>query len=50
MKILIFIITYKASYRVEKIIREMPLKYLKKHNYKYLLQTIVQMMIQKIYI
>ena len=37
MKILIFIITYKASYRVEKIIREMPLKYLKKHNYKILI-------------
>ena len=36
MKILIFIITYKAAFRVANIMREMPLDYLKKFNYKIL--------------
>ena len=37
MKILIFIITYKASYRVKKIINEIPFSYLNKYNYKILI-------------
>lgn len=37
MKILIFIITYKASFRVNNILKEMPFNYLKKFNYKILL-------------
>ena len=37
MKILLFIVTYKASYRVVKVINEIPLKYFKKHNYKILI-------------
>lgn len=37
MKILIFIITYKASYRVKKILKEIPYAYLKKYNFKILL-------------
>lgn len=37
MKILIFIITYKASFRVNKIMKEIPFNYLKKFNYKILL-------------
>ena len=37
MKILIFIITYKASFRVNNILNEMPFNYLKKFNYKILL-------------
>ena len=36
MKILIFIITYKASFRVIEIMRDMPFKYLKKFKYKIL--------------
>ena len=37
MKILIFIITYKASYRVKKIINEIPFSYLNKYNYNILI-------------
>ena len=37
MKILILIKTYKASFRVNNILKEMPYKYLKKFNYKILL-------------
>ena len=37
MKILIFIITYKASFRVNKIMKEIPFDYLKKFNYKILI-------------
>ncbi len=37
MKILLFIVTYKASYRVVKVINEIPLKYFKKHKYKILI-------------
>ena len=37
MKILLFIVTYKASYRVVKVINEIPLKYFKKHSYKILI-------------
>ena len=37
MKILLFIVTYKASYRVVKVINEIPLKYFKKYNYKILI-------------
>ena len=37
MKILLFIITYKASYRVKKVINEIPLKYFKKYNYEILI-------------
>ena len=33
-KILIFIITYKASYRVEKVVQKIPFKYLKNKNFK----------------
>ena len=33
-KILIFIITYKASFRVLDVIRKIPFKYLKNKNYK----------------
>ena len=33
-KILIFIITYKASFRVIDVIKKLPLKYLKQHNYQ----------------
>ena len=34
-KILIFIITYKASYRVERVVNKIPLNFLKKNfNYK----------------
>ena len=32
-KILIFIITYKASFRVLDLVNKIPIKYLKKHNY-----------------
>jgi GT2 family glycosyltransferase len=37
MKILVFIITYKASYRVKRIINEIPFSYLNKYNYKILI-------------
>jgi len=37
MKILLFIVTYKASYRVVKVIDEIPKKYFAKHNYKILI-------------
>jgi len=37
MKILLFIVTYKASYRIKKVINEIPLKYFKKYNYKILI-------------
>ena len=37
MKILLFIVTYKASYRIKKVIQEIPLQYLKKYNYKILI-------------
>ena len=37
MKILIFIITYKASYRIQQVINEIPFKFLNKHNYKILI-------------
>ena len=37
MKILIFIITYKASYRIKKVINEIPFNFLKKYNYKILI-------------
>ena len=37
MKILIFVITYKASLRVNKIMKEMPHNYLKKFNFKILI-------------
>ena len=33
-KILIFIITYKASYRVIDLIKKIPIDYLKKHNFE----------------
>ena len=34
MKILIFIITYKASFRVKNIMNEIPFKFLKNYNYQ----------------
>ena len=37
MKILLFIVTYKASYRVRKVINEIPFSYFKKFNYKVLI-------------
>ena len=37
MKILLFIVTYKASYRVRKVINEIPFSYFKKFNYKILI-------------
>ena len=37
MKVLLFIITYKASYRVVKVINEIPINYFKKFNYKILI-------------
>ena len=37
MKILLFIITYKASFRIKKVINEIPLKYFNKHDYKILI-------------
>ena len=37
MKILLFIITYKASYRVRKVINEIPFSYFKKFNYQILI-------------
>ena len=37
MKILLFIVTYKASYRVVKVIDEIPKKYFAKYNYKILI-------------
>ena len=37
MKILLFIVTYKASYRIRKVINEIPLKFFKKYNYKILI-------------
>ena len=37
MKILLFIITYKASYRIKKVINEIPFKFFKKYNYKILI-------------
>jgi len=37
MKILIFIITYKASYRIKKVINEIPFNFLKKYKYKILI-------------
>ena len=37
MKILLFIITYKASYRVKKVINEIPFKYFKKYRYEILI-------------
>ena len=36
-KILIFIITYKASYRVKKVVQKIPFKYFKNKNYKILI-------------
>ena len=37
MKILLFIITYKASFRVVDVINEIPLNYFKNYNYKILI-------------
>ena len=37
MKILLFIITYKASYRIKKVINEIPFNFFKKYNYKILI-------------
>ncbi|MDB3885400.1 glycosyltransferase family 2 protein [Candidatus Pelagibacter sp.] len=37
MKILLFIVTYKASYRIRKVINEIPLQFFKKYNYKILI-------------
>ena len=37
MKILLFIVTYKASYRIRKVINEIPFKYLSRYNYKILI-------------
>lgn len=37
MKILLFIVTYKASHRVVKVIDEIPKKYFAKYNYKILI-------------
>ena len=37
MKILLFIITYKASYRIKKVINEIPFKFFRKFNYKILI-------------
>ena len=37
MKVLLFIVTYKASYRIRKVINEIPLKFFKKYNYKILI-------------
>ena len=37
MKILLFIVTYKASYRVRKVINEIPFSYFKKFNYQILI-------------
>ena len=37
MKILLFIITYKASYRIKKVINEIPFQFFKKYNYKILI-------------
>lgn len=37
MKILIFIITYKASFRVKNILKEMPISFLRKFDYKILI-------------
>ena len=37
MKILLFIVTYKASYRIKKVINEIPLKYFNKYSYKILI-------------
>jgi len=37
MKILVFIITYKASYRIKKVVSEIPFSYLNKYNYKILI-------------
>lgn len=37
MKILIFIITYNASFRINKIIDEMPIPFLKNYNFKILI-------------
>ena len=37
MKVLLFIVTYKASYRVRKVINEIPFSYFKKFNYKVLI-------------
>ena len=36
-KILIFIITYKASYRVKKVVQKIPFGYFKNKNYKILI-------------
>ena len=37
MKVLLFIVTYKASYRIRKVINEIPLKFFEKYNYKILI-------------
>jgi len=37
MKILLFIVTYKASFRIRKVIDEIPLKFFKKYNYEILI-------------
>ena len=37
MKILLFIVTYKASYRIKKVINEIPYQFFKKFNYKILI-------------
>lgn len=37
MKILLFIVCYKASYRVSKVINAIPFSFFKKHNYKILI-------------
>jgi len=37
MKVLLFIVTYKASYRIRKVINEIPLNFFKKYKYKILI-------------
>jgi glycosyltransferase involved in cell wall biosynthesis len=37
MKILLFIITYKASHRVAEVVKEIPIYYFKNFNYKILI-------------
>ena len=48
-KILIFIITYKASFRVIDVIEKIPFGYIKKLNYDFLIQELLSQTL-KIYL
>ena len=46
-KILIFIITYRASYRVKKVVEKIPFRYLKKKNFKIYIKSDIELYQEK---